>query len=161
MCAKKRIVGKIFVHRRGFGFVEVTEGEDLFIPKTAIGGATHGDTVRARVTGSGKEGKGPEGEVVEVTERARSELGALVVTSRGNRAFATSPLLPEDKRVRSLPRRSLRSVPGSQSRLRTGAMGISRSGGNSIKFLATSMTPPKILWRHARRSRSLPLFRDG
>ncbi len=107
MCAKKAITGKISVHRRGFGFVEVLSGEDLFIPKKAIGGATQGDTVKAQVTGAGKEGKGPEGEVIKVLERARSDLTCLVVAAGSSRASASSPLLSEERRVEFTTREAL------------------------------------------------------
>ncbi|MGE3953718.1 MAG: ribonuclease R family protein [Parachlamydiales bacterium] len=99
MCAKQAITGKISVHRRGFGFVEVVGGEDLFIPRKGMGGAAQGDTVKARVTGAGKEGKGPEGEVVEVLQRARSELTCLVLSAKGTKGVAVSPLLEEERRV--------------------------------------------------------------
>lgn len=89
--------GVIHVHPRGFGFVE-REGEDLFVPRPRIGGAVDGDTVEAQVTGEGRNGKGPEGQVVRVIKRGRSKLAGTVVSiDRGIQMLA--PILGPDSLV--------------------------------------------------------------
>ncbi len=75
------MIGKIHVHKRGFGFIvpdSPTEHGDLFVPAGRTEGAMTGDHVRARVIkesrgprGRGKSGKSPYiGQVVEIIQRA-------------------------------------------------------------------------------------------
>jgi ribonuclease R len=67
------VVGRLSVHRDGYGFVvpsAPSEQPDLYIPGRKLGGAIHGDMVVARkerVRSSGKV----EGRVIRLLERAR------------------------------------------------------------------------------------------
>ena len=60
--------GVLHVNARGFGFVSSagTDG-DLFIPAEAMGGALHGDTVKARVVTRSR--RGLEGEITGIVKR--------------------------------------------------------------------------------------------
>ncbi len=68
-CAK---TGTLSKNERGFGFFTPSDGSgDLFIPRRALGGALHGDTVLAiRVEGRSED----EGEIVAVLERGFREV---------------------------------------------------------------------------------------
>jgi len=63
--------GRLQVNERGFGFVDVGEEEDLFVPPPEAARALDGDRVRVRVH---RHGDRTEAEVLEVVERQRSEL---------------------------------------------------------------------------------------
>lgn len=66
--------GKIIVNARGFGFVETEELEtDIFIGENDLKGAMHGDTVKIKIR-SYRGGKRPEGVVIEILERAVTEV---------------------------------------------------------------------------------------
>ena len=88
------IEGPIHVHARGFGFVASagTEG-DLFVPAESIGGALHGDTVRARIVTRSR--RGLEGEVVRVVKRRNARITG-VMRRRGKSAW----IEPDDTRIR-------------------------------------------------------------
>lgn len=68
------VKGKFIGTERGFGFVEITDGEDLFIPPDSTAGAMHGDLVLAKVTAQATETKRQEGAVQTVLERAQTVL---------------------------------------------------------------------------------------
>jgi ribonuclease R len=63
--------GRLQVNERGFGFVDVGDEEDLFLPPPEAARALDGDRVRVRVH---KRGGRTEAELLEVVERQRSEL---------------------------------------------------------------------------------------
>ncbi|MCU0694428.1 MAG: ribonuclease R, partial [Polyangiaceae bacterium] len=86
--------GRINVHPRGFAFVsQPGTREDVFVPPDAVGGAMHGDIVRVQVTG--RTGRGLEGRVEEVLERARRRVQGVLNNRRGH-----AWLEPDDSRVR-------------------------------------------------------------
>jgi len=64
----KMVTGKFISNEKGFGFVEIENGEDLFIDKEHIGGALYGDTVLAKVINEQADGKRAEGEVVKIVK---------------------------------------------------------------------------------------------
>ncbi|CAN5415418.1 ribonuclease R [soil metagenome] len=75
------IIGTLQIAKKGFGFVRPDWGSlkgkppfegDLFISPRDMGGAMDGDTVRAELTGRGREGV--SGRVQEVIERARTPI---------------------------------------------------------------------------------------
>lgn len=69
------VVGKISVHRDGFGFVvpEAGNSGDIFIPARFLDGVMNGDRVVAAIEGRGRRGN-PEGRIVQVLERATQTL---------------------------------------------------------------------------------------
>jgi ribonuclease R len=88
------VEGAYLANPRGFGFVRGSARElDVFIPADCMGGAMHGDIVRARVVSTSS--RGPEGEVVEVVER---RLKRVVGVLAGRRGYER--LEPDDARVR-------------------------------------------------------------
>ena len=65
---RRTLVGRLARTRFGYGFVRVDEEpEDLFIPPFAMGGALHGDRVRAGFLETREQGDAHE--VLEVLER--------------------------------------------------------------------------------------------
>lgn len=88
--------GVISVHPKGFGFVRMAEGPDVFIPKHAMKNAVDGDLVEVAVNPVVPI-KGPEGEVVSIVERNRSTIAAIILGMSGEHYTAYSPLLGEEK----------------------------------------------------------------
>ncbi len=64
------IVGPYRLNRRGFGFVEREQGDDLYVSRDDSAGALDGDIVQARVLRSAVPGGRPRGEVVRILRRA-------------------------------------------------------------------------------------------
>lgn len=90
--------GTISVHHKGFGFVKVGSGPDVFIPKPFIGDAVDGDTVEIEVSPN-VSAKGPEGSIVAILKRSRTHLAGTVIELRGTFYVAHSPLLGKDKPI--------------------------------------------------------------
>ena len=74
------VAGRLTVRPEGFGFVLADEGEDLFVPRSGMGGALDGDTVLAREERTraearkGKDAGRRSGVVVKVLNRARERV---------------------------------------------------------------------------------------
>ncbi len=90
------ITGTISVHPKGFGFVKVEEGPDVFIPKPFIRDAVDGDLVEIEVSPE-VSAKGPEGKIIAIIKRSRTHLAGTVVQVSGRHATAFAPLLGKDK----------------------------------------------------------------
>lgn len=60
--------GKITINRKGFGFVDLIDEEDVFVAKDNLNGAIHGDTVIVEVLGR-KEKNKLEGRVLKIIDR--------------------------------------------------------------------------------------------
>ncbi len=94
----KGIEGRLHSHPAGFAFVIPANPDlpDLYIPKGYLGGAWHGDRVRAELRPPGRDGR-RWGVVTEVLERAHSRVVGRLYFKRG---FAW--LKPDDERLPSL-----------------------------------------------------------
>jgi ribonuclease R len=103
------VSGVLSVHHRGFGFVLVPEGNDVFIPLDAIGQALDGDTVRTRII-SRPAGRNPIGRIVEVTEPSEKETVGLLKRSDSGQLV----LVPEDAPARNLPVKNAGSARSGQ-----------------------------------------------
>ncbi|MCI5212145.1 MAG: RNB domain-containing ribonuclease, partial [Candidatus Electrothrix sp. ATG2] len=83
--AGKTLRATLSLTAKGFGFA-VLEGnvakqqKDIFIPASALNGATHGDTVQVRSVGSSS--RRPEGEVVEVEKRAFTHVCGIYMSGK-------------------------------------------------------------------------------
>lgn len=83
------VVGRLSVHRDGFGFVVPLQKTanftgDIFIPPSAISPAMHGDRVLAQVTYIKPDGKA-EGTILKILNRAHATVvGEFRVRRRGN-----------------------------------------------------------------------------
>lgn len=70
--------GILYVHPKGFGFVSPLDSkkypDDIFIPKHMKENAVDGDTVQVKILPARQPKKGPEGCVIKILKRGRSEL---------------------------------------------------------------------------------------
>jgi ribonuclease R len=90
--------GTISVHHKGFGFVKIDVGPDIFIPKHLVGEAVDGDTVEIEISPV-VSAKGPEGAVVAILKRSRTHLAGTIVQKSGRHFTAYAPLLGREKPV--------------------------------------------------------------
>ena len=68
--AKNRIIeGKFISNERGFGFVEWTDEEDIFIPPNMKNGSMDGDIVKVKIMQEKTTGHRAEGKIVEILVR--------------------------------------------------------------------------------------------
>jgi ribonuclease R len=89
------VVGKISIHRDGYGFVGAPEGrQDVFVPARYLREVMDGDTVAVRVERKGHGGK-PEGRVVRIVERLHQQVIGRYEAGRG-----FGYVVPADPRVR-------------------------------------------------------------
>jgi len=91
------ITGKVQLTMRGAGFIISEDSdEDVFITQSNLNHALNGDTVKVFLYAK-KRGKQPEGEVVEIIERANNNIVGIVEVSK-NFAFmaANNKQMPYD-----------------------------------------------------------------
>ncbi|HEU0123123.1 MAG TPA: VacB/RNase II family 3'-5' exoribonuclease [Bryobacteraceae bacterium] len=87
--SREFVVGRLSVHRDGYGFViplQRVEGlnGDIFIPPSSVSQAMHGDRVLAQITYTGPDGKA-EGTILKILNRAHATVvGEFRVRRRGN-----------------------------------------------------------------------------
>ena len=104
------IAGKVQGHPDGYGFLLPDDGSaDLFLDQRQMGKVMHGDRVLARVIGVDRRGR-PEGNIVEVTERANTRVIGRVFVEHGvvvvvpeNRRLSHDILVPADKKSKLKP----------------------------------------------------------
>ncbi len=95
----KTLVGVLEIKRQGLGFVTAPEVEErIFVAPRFLGTAMHGDTVEVSLFAqSAKKQKNeslPEGEIVRVLQRARTQVVGTVEQTR--RAYT---VVPDDRRM--------------------------------------------------------------
>ncbi|MDX8431610.1 MAG: VacB/RNase II family 3'-5' exoribonuclease [Candidatus Algichlamydia australiensis] len=98
MKKSNEIISTIRVHPRGFGFVLVEGGDDIFIPKPHIASAADGDTVLAKISPK-LSSKGPEGRVLKIIKRNRKDLIGIVRDVDRDEAEVFVPVLGPEKYV--------------------------------------------------------------
>ncbi|HQU50659.1 MAG TPA: ribonuclease R, partial [Casimicrobiaceae bacterium] len=77
------VAGRLEGHPDGYGFlIRDDGGPDVALPARAMHRALHGDRVSVRVTGTDRRGR-PEGDIVEVLERAHREVVGRLHEERG------------------------------------------------------------------------------
>ncbi|HEU4764579.1 MAG TPA: hypothetical protein VFT93_02880, partial [Candidatus Eisenbacteria bacterium] len=93
---RRTLVGRLARTRFGYGFVRVDEEpEDLFIPPFAMGGALHGDRVRAGYLETREQGDAHE--VLEVLERTPYGIvGRLEPRGRETALYPERPEYPHE-----------------------------------------------------------------
>ena len=96
------IQGKLSVHPRGFGFVESPDPNepDIFIPKPYINDAIDGDIVEVLINREVTSEKGPEGKILSIITRNRTQLVGTVWAIRNGEAFAFCQVLGEKHLVK-------------------------------------------------------------
>ncbi len=91
----KRYTGKLTTNRKGFGFVECEElGEDIFIPRSGMGGAFHKDVVEVEIKLSYGGRHRMEGRIVSVLER-----GYETLTGTFKKGSAYGFVVPDDTKI--------------------------------------------------------------
>lgn len=89
--------GVLRVHARGFGFLVPDDRgrfpQDIFVPKHLVKGAVDGDRVKVEVNIQVQSEKGPEGRVVTIVERGRSEVGGILIKKEKKEALIYIPFL--------------------------------------------------------------------
>ncbi|HET9339229.1 MAG TPA: VacB/RNase II family 3'-5' exoribonuclease, partial [Casimicrobiaceae bacterium] len=104
------VAGRLEGHPDGFGFLIPDDGRpDVALPAREMHKALHGDRVSVRVTGTDRRGR-PEGEIVEVLERAHREIVGRLHDERGvwfvvaeNRRIAQDLIVPATERGEAKP----------------------------------------------------------
>ena len=90
----KKLVGKLSVNLRGFGFVTPDGGgTDIFVAAENLRGAFNGDTVKVRITDNFRGRR--EGHVTEIVEHANK-----IVVGTLTRAGKKVAVEPDDKRIK-------------------------------------------------------------
>lgn len=91
------VVGRFQLTSKGFGFVipdnKKADGEDVFIPPGALGGAMNNDRVVARVEVRAS-GKKQEGNIIRIIKRANDKVVGVFIRS-GDFGF----VVPDDKKI--------------------------------------------------------------
>ncbi len=78
--AKHHFVTGVFEsHPKGFGFLRMEEGEDIYIPESEVHGAMHLDTVQVKIMPS-TGGKRKEGSIVKILEHGVTKSSRLLRT---------------------------------------------------------------------------------
>ena len=104
------VTGTVQGHPDGYGFlVPDAGGDDLFLSPHEMRKALHGDRVSAKRVGFDRRGR-PEGEIVDVLERANREVVGRIHAERGiwfveaeNRRINQDLLIPPDARGNAQP----------------------------------------------------------
>lgn len=86
--------GKISINRKGFGFVDLIDDEDIFISADNLNGAIHGDTVIAEVTGR-KDGNKLEGRVLKIINRDLNKVVGEFINNHGEYT-----VIPDEDKLR-------------------------------------------------------------
>lgn len=100
--------GTIRVHSRGFGFLLPDDRtlfpQDIFIPKRLTKGAVDGDLVEVSINTHYISEKGPEGRVVKILKRGRSQVGGTITcVGKKKSIYAFIPLLGDEQQMRIRP----------------------------------------------------------
>jgi len=90
------ISGKIEVTRSGAGYLLMDEGPDIYIHPKNIDKALHGDFVKVKRLSRRTKDNKPEGKVVEILQRVRTEFVGVVEEGFGGSYF----LLADDPRIK-------------------------------------------------------------
>jgi ribonuclease R len=156
------VLGKVQGHPDGFGFlIPDSGGDDLFLSPREMHKALHGDRVAARITGVDRRGR-PEGEIVEVVERANREIVGRLHEERGvwfveaeNRRINQDILVPPGERGSAQPGEVVVVEMLVQPSLDTEAVG-------RVKEVLGRATDPGIEIEIALRKHALPFtFSDA
>ena len=88
------LVGKLSVHRDGYGFVILEEGkEDVFIPARYLRHNMHGDKVEVQIVAKKRDGK-QEGRIIKTLER-----GFTRIVGRFEKGAKLSRVIPDEVRI--------------------------------------------------------------
>ena len=149
--------GTVQGHPDGFGFLVPDDGgDDLFLSPREMHKVLHGDRVAARITGVDRRGR-PEGEIVEVLERANREIVGRLHEERG-----IWFVVAENRRINQdilVPRGRARQGEGRRGRRRRdprAAVARTREAIAASRKCSVSATDPGIEIEIALRKHALP-----
>jgi len=94
--------GTLRIHPRGFGFVVPDDpsasDKDVFIPRNMIGDGVDGDHVEVEINPDSDWEKGPDGKILSIVERKRTQLAGLI-TETSPEVCAHVPILGPEKPI--------------------------------------------------------------
>ena len=91
----KTVEGVLSVTMRGFGFLLVDDGPDIFISSDDMSGALGGDIVKVRVFPR-KVGPSSEGRVIDIVERKRTKIVGTLIRNKGR-----FEVVPDERALRN------------------------------------------------------------
>lgn len=95
----KKLVGTFQAHPRGFGFVLMEEGDDIFIGEDDINGAFQGDTVECVITAAPAE-KRREGKITKViSHNVTKVVGLYQLNDTKKHGVKYGFVLPDDQKI--------------------------------------------------------------
>lgn len=128
------VEGPLSITSKGFGFVEVTDGPDVFVAYEHLSTAMDGDRVRAELFARTSRKK-PAGRVVKVLERSgKPIIGVFRRTDSGGTVFPEDERLP---RSLSIPKAALAKLGGGRGR------GGAPGNGQIVVARLTDWSDPK------------------
>jgi len=119
---RSNVTGKLTITAKGFGFVNVEDGPDVFVAYENLNTGIDGDTVEAEISPSSRKEK-PSGRVTRVIERSeRNIVGVFRKSKDGGKVY------PEDDRLPSslvIPAKALKEQ-GIAKKVRSGHVVVAR-----------------------------------
>lgn len=90
----EKVQGKLVLNHKGFGFVLVEDGQDIFVNSRNLKGALHGDIVQVVILPF-SAGSGPEGRVYNIIKRANNRFVGTVFKEKGGYFLTIDPVTPQ------------------------------------------------------------------
>ena len=131
--------GILRVNKKGYGFVEVLDEEDIFIPMDNINDAIDGDTVTVEIIETKEDGR-REGRIVKVIKRNLSTVVGEIYFKKG-----IGHIIPDDKKLKldiEIPKKkNLGSVDGHKVVVEIESINKRKCQGKVIKILGHKNDP--------------------
>ena len=131
--------GILRVNKKGFGFVEVKDEEDVFIPIDNINGSIDKDEVAVEITETKADGK-REGRIVKVLKRNLSTVVGEIYFKK-----SIGHIIPDDKKIKldiEIPKnKNLGSVDGHKVVVEIESINKNKCYGKVIKILGHKNDP--------------------
>jgi ribonuclease R len=131
--------GTLRVNKKGYGFVEVLDEEDIFIPMDNINDAIDGDTVTVEIIETKEDGR-REGRIVKVIKRNLSTVVGEIYFKKG-----IGHIIPDDKKLKldiEIPKKkNLGSVDGHKVVVEIESINKRKCQGKVIKILGHKNDP--------------------
>ncbi len=131
--------GTLRVNKKGFGFVEVQDEEDIFIPIDNINDAINNDIVAVEITETKDDGK-REGRIVRIIKRNLSTVVGEIYFKKG-----IGHIIPDDKKLKldiEIPKKkNLGAVDGHKVVVGIDSINKNRCLGTVLKILGHKNDP--------------------
>ena len=131
--------GVLRVNKKGFGFVEIIDEEDVFIPSDDLNDAIDGDTVICEVTKTKDDGR-REGRVVRILKRNLSVIVGEFYMKKG-----IGHVIPDDKKlkldVEIPPKKNMGAVDGHKVVVQVESIKKYKCIGKVVKILGHKNDP--------------------